>query len=74
MMTHRPAPEPSDRITTTVSRNFSVAAAFLDTNADPDGTVVSLPLTGNVFCTPVAPVPVLTVTCSNAAPERRLDR
>ena len=68
----------SDRITTTVSSQsgdytqgetarFSVAAAFLDTNAEPDGTVVSIPLTGNVFCTPVAPIPVLTVTCSNAA-------
>ena len=68
----------SDRSTTVASSlsgdytqgetaRFSVAAAFLDTNADPDGTVVSLPLTGNVFCTPVAPVPVLTVTCSNAA-------
>ena len=68
----------SDRNVTTVSSlsgdytqgetvRFSVAAAFLDTNAEPDGTVVSIPLTGNVFCTPVAPVPVLTVTCSSTA-------
>ena len=68
----------SDRSTTTVSSlsgdytqgetaRFSVAAAFLDTNAEPDGTLVSIPLTGTVFCTPVAPVPVLTVTCSSGA-------
>ena len=68
----------SDRSVTTVSSlsgdytqgetaRFSVAAAFLDTNAEPDGTVVSIPLTGNVFCTPVVPVPVLTVMCSSTA-------
>ena len=70
----------SDRSATTVSSlsgdytqgetvRFSVAAAFLDTNAEPDGTVVSIPLTGNVLCTLVlpVPVPVLTVTCSSTA-------